>query len=320
MNIIVLDLEWNQSSISKKERNLEIPIFEIIEIGAIKLNEEYEIVDKFHRLINPQIYQTMHKITADLINLEIKELKKEDPFEDVIQNFISWCGKDYLFATWGPLDLLELQRNMNYYKITPLSKGPLKFYDIQKLFSIGALKDKTRKTLEYAIDYYKIEKKEPFHRAISDAYYTAVVLQKLINPDILKYYSFDTYNLPKKKKEEIKEEFPGYFKYISRGFETKSELLEDKEVSSTKCYLCHKNLKKKIRWFSLNGKHYYALAVCSIHGPFKYKIRIRKNDTELYYTVKTSKIITEEKMINLVNKWKNEKELKNMKKKEIGKK
>ena len=46
MNIIVLDLEWNQNSLGKKERNNDLPIFEIIEIGAVKLDKEYKIIDK----------------------------------------------------------------------------------------------------------------------------------------------------------------------------------------------------------------------------------------------------------------------------------
>ena len=51
MNIIVLDLEWNQHSGGRKERILDKPIFEIIEIGAVKLDENYNIVDKFSQLI-----------------------------------------------------------------------------------------------------------------------------------------------------------------------------------------------------------------------------------------------------------------------------
>ena len=71
MNIIVLDLEWNQHSGGRKERILDKPIFEIIEIGAVKLDENYNIIDKFSQLIKPQIYHTMHKITADLIHLKM---------------------------------------------------------------------------------------------------------------------------------------------------------------------------------------------------------------------------------------------------------
>ena len=44
MNYIVFDLEWNQSPGGKRWSNSRLP-FEIIEIGAVKLNEKKEIVD-----------------------------------------------------------------------------------------------------------------------------------------------------------------------------------------------------------------------------------------------------------------------------------
>ena len=47
MNYIVLDLEWNQSnSDSKARKDSDLPVFEIIEIGAVKLNKNKEIVEK----------------------------------------------------------------------------------------------------------------------------------------------------------------------------------------------------------------------------------------------------------------------------------
>ena len=50
MNYIVFDLEWNQNPAGKKSRNDKLP-FEIIEIGAVKVNSRKEITDSFHRLI-----------------------------------------------------------------------------------------------------------------------------------------------------------------------------------------------------------------------------------------------------------------------------
>jgi len=315
MNIIVMDLEWNQNSLGKKDRDSDKPIFEIIEIGAVKLNEEYKIIDEFSQLIKPQIYHTMHRITADLIHLQMNELKKGRDFSTVIKDFLDWCGEDYIFATWGPLDLLELQRNMKYYKLDSLSNGPIKFYDVQKLFSLGIMKDKIRKTLEFAIDYFEIEKDIPFHRAYSDAYYTAKVFKKIAAPDILKLVSYDTFNIPENKKEEIKVEFPGYFKYISRGFENKIDVMNDREVSSTKCYLCHKNLKKKIRWYSPNSKNYYSVSYCDIHGYIKYKVRVKKAENGKHFAIKTSKFITEEKFKKILEERNKDKEHKKMKKK-----
>ena len=292
MNYIVIDLEWNQSNTGEEPEVKEIP-FEIIDIGAIKLNSEKMMIDEFNQLVKPAVYQHMHKITSNLIHLHMKDLQKGRPFVEVMGEFLSWCGEDYIFCTWGPLDLYELQRNMRYYHMEPLAGKPICFLDVQKLFSIAFEDKKQRRSLEYAIDYLKIEKDIPFHRAFSDAYYTARILSCL-EEEILENYSIDTYILPKNRQEEIHVMFHDYMKYISREFPDKQRALEDREVISTKCYLCHKNLRKKIRWFSPNGKHYYSVSHCPVHGYMKSKIRIRKSESDSIYVIKTSKFISEE--------------------------
>ena len=115
MNYIIFDLEWNQSNCPEGEIK-EIP-FEIIEIGAVKLNSEKQIVDRFNELIHPRIYKEMHKITGNLLHLQMKELENGDEFVHVAKRFLTWCGDDVTFCTWGPIDLTQLQRNMAYYQI-----------------------------------------------------------------------------------------------------------------------------------------------------------------------------------------------------------
>ncbi|MCM1121331.1 MAG: exonuclease domain-containing protein [Eubacterium sp.] len=300
MNYIILDLEWNQSSTGKEEVTKLLP-FEIIEIGAVKLNNERKKISEFSELIKPQVYHEMHRITGRLIHLQMNQLEQGRPFIEVMKQFREWCGKDYIFCTWGPLDLTELQRNIRYYELEPLSDGPFKFLDVQKLFSIAYEDRKSRRALEYAIDYLSIEKDIPFHRAFSDAYYTAKVLS-LLDEQVLANYSFDVFHLPKDKKSEIHIIFDNYAKYISRSFADKAEALEDKTVTSTKCYLCHRNLRKKIRWFTPNGKHYYSVSYCDRHGYMKSKIRIRKAEDGSVYIVKTEKFITEAEIETIRNK------------------
>ncbi len=300
MNYIVLDFEWNQSNTGREPEVKVIP-FEIIDIGAVKLNSDREMIDEYNQLVKPAVYQQMHRITSSLIHLRMKDLEKGKPFMEVIREFFSWCGDDYVYCTWGPLDLYELQRNMNYYNMEPLSDVPIRFLDVQKLFSIAYEDSKLRRSLEYAIDYLKIEKDVPFHRAYSDAYYTAKVLSGL-SEDILVNYSIDTYVLPRSRQEEVHVMFHDYMKYISREFSDKQKALDDKEVISTKCYLCHKNLRKKIRWFSPNGKHYYSVSFCPIHGYMKSKIRIRHSENDNIYVVKTSKFISEEECQKIIQK------------------
>ena len=75
MEYIVLDLEWNQSNTGKEDAVEKLP-FEIIEIGAIKLNNERVMVSEFNELIKPHVYHEMHKITSKLIHIQMQELER----------------------------------------------------------------------------------------------------------------------------------------------------------------------------------------------------------------------------------------------------
>ncbi len=296
MEYIVLDLEWNQSNTGKEDAVEKLP-FEIIEIGAIKLNNERVMVSEFNELVKPQVYHEMHKITSKLIHIQMQELERGRPFPEVGGDFVNWCGQDeHLFCTWGTLDLTELQRNMAYYEMPLLAPGPLPFLDVQKLFAIAYEERKIRRNLEYAIDFLHIEKDIPFHRAFSDAYYTAKILIRILeeHPEVLVNLSYDTFCPPKDRGDEVKAQFDTYVKYISREFKDKTEAFADKEVVSSKCYLCHRNLRKKIKWFSANGRHYYCVAYCEKHGYLKGKIRVRKAYDGGVYIVKTTKLIPKE--------------------------
>ena len=330
MSYIVFDLEWNQSSTGMDA--VEHLPFEIIEIGAVKCNSRMEQIGQFHELIRPQVYQEMHRVTGQLLHLDMKELESGDTFPEVMGRFLTWCredrevdiqdapeGKvhaaslkgqdDVVFCTWGTQDLTELQRNMKHYGMEPLSDGPIPFFDVQKLFSIAYEDRKTRRALEFAVDFLHIDKDIPFHRAYSDAYYTAKVLAGCNDPAVLKNVSYDVFKTTLKIEDEVKLQFDTYAKFISSQFADRDEAFCDKEVVSSKCYLCHRNLRKKIKWFTNNGKHYYCVAYCEQHGYLKGKIRVRKTDDDKTYIVKTTKLITEKEAESIAQRKEHGKEV-----------
>ncbi len=311
MNYIVMDLEWNQSNTGLEEAVSSVP-FEIIEIGAIRLDADGVMTGEFSELIKPAIYREMHQVTGRLIHLQMCELEKGRPFVPVAADFFRWCGKEeYMFCTWGAMDLTELQRNMKYYRMEPLSEGPIAFLDVQKLFSIAYEDGKSRRALEHAVEVVEMEKDIPFHRAFSDAYYTAKIMSRIMaeKPEVLKKISYDVFHIPKDRKSEIKVQFDTYMKYISREFADKTEAFQDREVASSKCYLCHRNLRKKLKWYTPNGRHYYCLAYCDKHGHLKGKIRVRKSENGGIYIVKTTKLITPEEAEAVRERSKHAKEL-----------
>ena len=308
MDYVVLDLEWNQASDNRDARS-RLLTFEIIEIGAVKLNSRMEIIDTFQELVCPQVYEEMHSVTERLIGIHMEELQGKRHFTEVAGDFLKWCGTDFMFGTWGPQDLTELQRNMRFFGMEPLGTGPVRFYDIQKLFSIAYEDQKSRRSLEYAVDFLNVEKDGAFHRALSDAWYTARVLQMIKDPVALQRFSYDTFVLPKSHRDEVHVVFDDYAKYISRPFVDKEELMADREVISTRCYLCHKNLRRKVRWFTPNGRHYYSLSYCDKHGWMKGKIRIKKAENDMVYAVKTTKFISEEEREQILGRKEHVREL-----------
>lgn len=293
MNYIVFDLEWNQCPFGKGRENEKLP-FEIIEIGAVKLGDQGEYLGEFQRIIRPVVYKKLHFRTKEVIHIDAKTLEGGDPFYVVVKEFFEWCGEDFVFCTWGTTDLAELQRNMKYYGLLKMLPGPVRFYDVQKLFSLAWEDGKSRKSLEYGINFLKLEKQSDFHRALADARYTAEIFRRLEEPEILRYYSIDCYQNPKTEEEQIYELFDSYAKFVSREFETKEEVMRDREIVAARCFLCDKNVRKKIKWFSVGPKNHCCLAYCGKHGYLKGKIRMKRAEDGNFYAVKTMKLIGED--------------------------
>lgn len=292
MNYIVFDLEWNQSPGGKKYSNARLP-FEIIEIGAVKLNEEFEVIDTFQRLIKPQVYNWIHDSIHDVIHVDYKDLEQGMSFKQAAREFMRWCGEKYAFFTWGDQDVMELQRNMKYYGILSLLPGPVTYFDVQKIYGVLYEEEAQRRSLEHAIDKLEIPKVREFHRALTDAAYTADVLNRLDRSSIMTNYSIDVYQNPKSRKEEIYISYPSYDMYVSREFADKEKVIKDREVSSTRCPVCHMPAKRKIRWFVNNSRIYESLAYCQKHGFIWGKVRIRHTEDDAYYAIKTLRPIDE---------------------------
>ena len=63
MNIVVLDLEWN-GAYSKR---LHGYINEIIEFGAVKLDQELNIIDRFSCFVKPQVGKRISSVITEMV-------------------------------------------------------------------------------------------------------------------------------------------------------------------------------------------------------------------------------------------------------------
>ncbi len=180
MHYIVMDLEWNQplsyASMPFKRVGDKL-MFEMIQIGAVKLDENRRFVGSFNRFIRPAHYQKLHPRIRRITGISQDDLSASPAFRDAMAQFLAWCGDDYVLLTWGCDDISILAQNMAFFKVEN-SLPPV--YDLQLLFSRLTLSGANRHSLRKAMAHYGISASadHPFHSAVDDAYYTALVFQK----------------------------------------------------------------------------------------------------------------------------------------------
>ena len=180
MHYIVIDLEWNQplSHQSSAFRRVgDRLMFEMIQIGAIKLDEHRRMRGSFSRLITPQFYMKLHPRIRRITGITQEDLADAPGFQEALKEFLEWCGDDAVLLTWGSDDISVFQQNLDFFK-SKCSLPP--FYDLQSLYCAVNEGGKDRKGLSAALNYYGIEASDehPFHNAVDDAYYTALVYQR----------------------------------------------------------------------------------------------------------------------------------------------
>lgn len=196
MNYIVYDLEFNQAL--SKDKNISNITFEIIQIGALKLNENLEVVSTFNRLVKPTVYLEIHPYIENLTQISTDMVMSHTQFPYVYNEFMNFVGdEEFVVCVWGSGDVKEFMKNIQFHKLKTLNN--LKRYiDVQKLMSKYIKTPKgTKVGLGAAVEFFDISATKEFHDAFNDAYYTAEIFKKLYNPEI----KFNVYeNNPSKRR------------------------------------------------------------------------------------------------------------------------
>jgi len=226
MNYVVLDMEWNQAiSYADMVKN---PVFltgEIIQIGAVMLNDEFHAVSSFNGRVLPQYYTELHPQVAEVTKLEQHDLRRGKPFVDVFSSFCDWCGSDFVFLIWGTEDLRILKKNMELHGIDT-SFMPMCF-NLQNIFAEQVTHDTRQYRLSRALAYFN---ETPFeaHDALNDAKSTMLLCNHL---DMLK--GLAEYKEIVEHKDGVVESYA-----FEEAYEDITDALSDDYVVSFECPTC----------------------------------------------------------------------------------
>ena len=268
MQYIVVDLEWNQP-MSYQSRVFKAVgdqlMFEMIQIGAVKLNDDLQIVDTLSLPIRPVHYVKIHPRIRRMTQLDDETLDGAPTFLEAMEQFSAWCGEDYVLLTWGCDDVSVLKQNMDFHQCA-LQLPPL--CDIQRLFSDVFEMGKNRKGLKAAMEFLQIEAQEDksFHNAVHDAYYTAQVFSRLPKQEALLCYA-------QQPRKLLHVEHARRMRTPAAAFATVREAMQTETAQSPKCPVCGQKAKLEAPYAPQAPDKYVALAKCRDHGSLFARLR-----------------------------------------------
>ncbi|MGH4138439.1 exonuclease domain-containing protein [Clostridium sp.] len=225
MNYIVFDLEFNQGyNFGVETENVINPKcpFEIIQIGAIKLDENFQQISTLDILIKPEIYTTLNPFVKKLTGLTMDELNEGKSFKEMYSEFIQFISHDHcVLCVWGAADIKELFRNIEYHELDETSI-PTDYINIQSYASKALhCKKGINIGLSNAAKLLDIPIENQLHNAFNDAYYTAEVFKKIYNSEIkIKIYNpYKNTSLNRSSNENYKIDFYNLMKQFEKMFE-----------------------------------------------------------------------------------------------------
>lgn len=255
-----MDLEWNQPYSKVITKNKIDVNCEIIQIGAVKVDGEFNIIDTFKIMVTPKYCRKMHKKVTELTGIQTEDLQYGFPFKKAFSYFLKWCGTDFAFLTWGPDDIYTLAKNMGIYGIDRKWLPP--YYDIQIIFKVQT-EQKGRTSLINAVNYFE-ETPYSNHDALNDAKNVAIICRFLDIPNAIEKY--DELTLEINKESLIREK-------MIKEYESRAEMLDSFEIN----HFTYNGIEGSVcsKWVKQNTYKYITIAM-GADNRFFVRLRIKR--------------------------------------------
>ena len=102
---ILYDLEATCWRTSRPKR------VEIIEVGAVKVNADLEIVSEYCAFVRPMVHPVISKFCTSLTSIRQSDIDFAPQFDEVMEDYEDWMGvgnADVIPMSWGDFDKRQL--------------------------------------------------------------------------------------------------------------------------------------------------------------------------------------------------------------------
>ena len=107
MQHIMIDLEMNK--IEKQWRGKNKLSSELIEIGAVRMDDSFAVVDTYQSYVKPE-FGPMDAVIIDLTGITDDKVKDAPEFFEAMDDFAAWIGpEETQFYSWSMSDIRQFQ-------------------------------------------------------------------------------------------------------------------------------------------------------------------------------------------------------------------
>lgn len=184
-NYVVIDLEMCR--VNHTVRNSTYPCkTEIIQIGAVLLDDSYGIKDRFMTHVRPE-YGTVDTYIQKLTGISRQDTDPAPGLAEALGAFSAWLPEDAILITWSENDTKQLLGEMagKGIKCGKLEKIAAEYIDSQILFAEKMNNSLRKYRLSEALTIADIEYEDGAHDALVDACNTALLFSKMQKEETL---------------------------------------------------------------------------------------------------------------------------------------
>lgn len=190
MKHIVVDLEMNGLAKEYKEKR-QLCGREVIEIGAVVLDDSYYEIGSFKTLVKPQFNDRVTPYISELTGITTEMVAEAPHFEDALKMFFSWCrslDEQVHIYQWSESDLDQIVKEIALKEIVldeDNQKMLSNWFDFQKEYG-ETLNLENVVSLKNAVMYAGVDFVGREHDALDDARNTATLLKIVRTPELCK--------------------------------------------------------------------------------------------------------------------------------------
>ena len=177
---LVIDLEFCRTDKYYAKLNKYYVPHEIIQIGAVILNEDNQVVDEFKTYVHPLYGMPDDKVT-ELTGIGEEDLKDAPSLIKALADMAAWMGdRKLIAASWSDTDYVQLSEEMSQKKIRNPKIEALfdDWVDLQKAYTrMEGLHQAI--SLEKAMAASSVEVEGKLHDGAVDAFNTAKLISSI---------------------------------------------------------------------------------------------------------------------------------------------